>query len=436
MLNDFEHELKLREECGVFGIYDPKGEMDLPYETYRALFTLQHRGQESCGIAVNVDGVLSSTVGMGLVSDVFDEQTLNGISKQAKMASGHVRYATTGNRTLANAQPMIVHHSKGALSLAHNGNLTNADELRRGLELKGSIFHGTSDTEIITHIITQNRISSPNIETAVLKTMDKIEGAYCLVIMSATKLIAVRDPHGIRPLCIGKTESGAWVVASESVALDIVGARLIRDVRPGEVIVFDINGMRTIEDKCETAPHSLCVFEYMYFARPDSVIEKTCVHEARVESGRMLARSHPVKADVVIGAPDSGVDAAQGYAQASGIPFEAGIVKSKYVGRSFIQGSQTQRANTVRIKLNPIPSSIEGKRVVLVDDSIVRGTTSKRLIELLRRAGAKEVHFRVSSPPFRHPCYFGTDVADVDQLIANGRTEDEICKELGCDTLG
>ena len=436
MLNDFEHELKLREECGVFGIYDPKGEMDLPYETYRALFTLQHRGQESCGIAVNVDGVLSNTVGMGLVSDVFDEQTLNGISKQAKMASGHVRYATTGNRTLANAQPMIVHHSKGALSLAHNGNLTNADELRRELELKGSIFHGTSDTEIITHIITQNRISSPNIETAVLKTMDKIEGAYCLVIMSATKLIAVRDPHGIRPLCIGQTESGAWVVASESVALDIVGARLIRDVRPGEVIVFDINGMRTIEDKCETAPHSLCVFEYMYFARPDSVIEKTCVHEARVESGRMLARSHPVKADVVIGAPDSGVDAAQGYAQASGIPFEAGIVKSKYVGRSFIQSSQTERANTVRIKLNPIPSSIEGKRVVLVDDSIVRGTTSKRLIELLRRAGAKEVHFRVSSPPFRHPCYFGTDVADVDQLIANGRTEDEICKELGCDTLG
>ena len=294
MLNDFEHELKLREECGVFGIYDPKGEMDLPYETYRALFTLQHRGQESCGIAVNVDGVLSSTVGMGLVSDVFDEQTLNIISKQAKMASGHVRYATTGNRTLANAQPMIVHHSKGALSLAHNGNLTNADELRRELELKGSIFHGTSDTEIITHIITQNRISSPNIETAVLKTMDKIQGAYCLVIMSATKLIAVRDPHGIRPLCIGQTESGAWVVASESVALDIVGAKLIRDVRPGEVIVFDISGMRTIEDKCDTEPHSLCVFEYMYFARPDSVIENTCVHEARVESGRMLARSHPV----------------------------------------------------------------------------------------------------------------------------------------------
>ncbi len=436
MFKESEHELKLKEECGVFGIYDPKGEMDLPYETYRALFSLQHRGQESCGIAVNVDGVLSSTAGMGLVSDFFDERTLNSIPKSAKMASGHVRYATSGQRTLANAQPMIVHHFKGALSLAHNGNLTNADKLRRELEMKGSIFHGTSDTEIITHIITQNRINSPNIETAVLKTMDAIEGAYCLVIMSATKLIAVRDPNGIRPLCFGQTDDGAWVVASESVALDTVGANLIRDVKPGEIIIFDINGMRTIEDKCETAPHKLCVFEYMYFARPDSVIEKTCVHEARVEAGRILAKSHPVEADVVIGAPDSGVDAAQGYAQMSGIPFEAGIVKNKYVGRSFIQGSQTERANTVRIKLNPIPSSIAGKRVVLVDDSIVRGTTSKRLIELLRRAGAKEVHFRVSSPPFRHPCYFGTDVADVDQLIANGRTEDDICGELGCDTLG
>ena len=436
MFNEFEHELKMHEECGVFGIYDPKGKMDLPYETYRALFSLQHRGQESCGIAVNVDGVLSSTVGMGLVSDFFDERTLNSIPRKAKMASGHVRYATSGQRTLANAQPMIVHHFKGALSLAHNGNLTNADELRRELEMKGSIFHGTSDTEIVTHIITQNRINSPNIETAVLKTMDTIEGAYCLIIMSATKLIAVRDPNGIRPLCFGQTDDGAWVVASESAALDTVGAKLIRDVKPGEIIIFDINGMRTIEDKCETAPHSLCVFEYMYFARPDSVIEKTCVHEARVEAGRILAKSHPVEADVVIGAPDSGVDAAQGYAQASGIPFEAGIVKNKYVGRSFIQGSQTERANTVRIKLNPIPSSIAGKRVVLVDDSIVRGTTSKRLIELLRRSGAKEVHFRVSSPPFRHPCYFGTDVADVDQLIANGRTEDEICEELGCDTLG
>lgn len=434
--NTMPHEVKLAEECGVFGIYDPSGELDLPYETYRALFTLQHRGQESCGIAVNVDGVLSSTVGMGLVADVFDERTLNGISKEAKMASGHVRYATSGNRTLANAQPMIVHHSKGALSLAHNGNLTNADELRKRLELNGSIFHGTSDTEIITHIITQNRITTPDIETAVLQTMNTIEGAYCLVIMSATKMIAVRDPHGIRPLCFGQTENGAWVVASESVALDIVGAKLIRDVKPGEIIVFDINGMRSIEDMCNTAPHNLCVFEYMYFARPDSVIENTCVHEARVECGKILAKSHPVDADVVIGAPDSGVDAAQGYAKESGIPFEAGIVKSKYVGRSFIQGSQTERANTVRIKLNPIPSSIKGKRVILVDDSIVRGTTSKRLIELLRRAGAKEVHFRASSPPFRHPCYFGTDVADVDQLIANGKTEDEICEALGCDTLG
>ena len=426
---------KLNEECGVFGIYDPKGEMDLAYETYRALFSLQHRGQESCGISINVDGVLSTTVGMGLVSDVFTKDKLDSISKDAKMATGHVRYATSGQRSISNAQPMVVHHSKGALSLAHNGNLTNALKLRHELENKGSIFHGTSDSEIISHIITQMRITSPNIETAIKKTMDVIKGAYCLVLMSATKLIAVRDPNGIRPLCFGKTEEGAWVVASESVALDIVGAKLIRDVKPGEIIVFDIDGMRSIEDKCNIAKHNLCVFEYMYFARPDSVIEKTCVHEARVECGRMLARADSIDADVVIGAPDSGLDAAQGYAKESGIPFEAGIVKSKYVGRSFIQGSQNERANTVRIKLNPIPSSIKGKRVVLVDDSIVRGTTSKRLIELLRRAGAKEVHFRVSSPPFRYPCFFGTDVADVDQLVANGRTIDEICKILGCDTL-
>lgn len=433
---DITPEVKLGEECGVFGIYDKAGDMDLPYETYRALLSLQHRGQESCGIALNVDGVLSGYKGMGLVSDVFTKRALEGLDCSAKMATGHVRYATSGHRTLANAQPMIVHHSKGSLALSHNGNLTNAQELRMKLEESGSIFHGTSDTEIITHLITQARIKSPDIETAILKVMDVIEGAYCLVVMSATKLIAVRDPHGIRPLCIGTLEGGGYAIASESCALDTVGAKLLRDVLPGEIIVIDYDGMRSIKDKCNTAPFSLCVFEYMYFARPDSIIEDTCVHESRVEAGKLLARSHPADADVVIGAPDSGLDAAQGFAQESGIPYATGIVKNKYVGRSFIQGSQKERTNTVRIKLNPIPSTIKDKRVVLVDDSIVRGTTSKRLIQLLYRAGAKEVHFRVSSPPFRHPCFFGTDVPDADLLVATNRSDDEIRDILGCDSLG
>lgn len=429
-------EVTLGEECGVFGIYDPTGTMDLPYETYRALFALQHRGQESCGIAINVDGVLSGHVGMGLVTEVFDKRTLEGLNSEAKMATGHVRYATSGLRTLANAQPMIVHHSKGAMALSHNGNLTNAQELRHRLEGEGSIFHGTSDTEIITHLITQHRITSPSIEDAILQTMDEIEGAYCLVVMSATKLIAVRDPNGIRPLCIGTLPDGGWVAASESCAIETVGGTLLRDVEPGEIVVMDKSGMRSLRDKCNTAPFNLCVFEYMYFARPDSIIEGTCVHESRVEAGRLLAKSFPADADVVIGAPDSGLDAAQGFAMASGIPYATGIVKNKYVGRSFIQGSQKERRDTVRIKLNPISSVIKDKRVVLVDDSIVRGTTSARLISLLYKAGAKEVHFRVSSPPFKYPCYFGTDVPDKDLLIATGRTDEEIREILGCDSLG
>ncbi len=427
----------LNEECGVFGIYDKAGALNLAYETYRALYSLQHRGQESCGIALNNDGVLSGHCGMGLVSDVFTSTVLDSLSKEAKMATGHVRYATSGKTTISNAQPMIVHHSKGSMALCHNGNLTNAMMLREQLELSGSIFHGTSDTEIITHLVTQMRITSPNIETAVSKTMDLIEGAYCLVIMSATKLIAARDPHGIRPLCLGVLPNeGGYVVASETCALDTVGADFVRDIKPGEIVVIDINGIRSLSEKVPETKPSICVFEYIYFARPDSIIEGTCVHEARIEAGKLLARSHGADADVVIGAPDSGLDAAQGFAQESSIPYVAGIVKNKYVGRSFIQSTQTERTNTVRIKLNPIPSAIRGKRVVLVDDSIVRGTTSKRLIELLYKAGAREVHFRVSSPPFRYPCFFGTDVPDADLLVATNRDNEQIREILGCDSLG
>lgn len=427
----------LHEECGVFGIYDKTGETDMVSAVYSALYALQHRGQESCGIALNVDGVLSGHRDLGLVSEVFTKRVLEDLPRGAKMATGHVRYATAGQRVRNNAQPMILHHCKGAMAVCHNGNLVNAAKLRRKLEMSGSIFHGTSDTEVIAYLLTQNRLLTPNIEMAVSRTMDDIEGAYSLVIMTHTKLIAARDPHGFRPLCIGALPDGAgYVFASESCALDAVGAAFVRDVRPGEVVIADHDGLRSIDTHCDTAPHTLCVFEYIYFARPDSHIEGTCVHDARLQAGRFLAQEHPVEADVVIGVPDSGLDAALGYAEESGIPYGVGFIKNKYVGRTFIQGSQAQRESSVRIKLNVISSTVKDKRVVLIDDSIVRGTTSARIIQLLRDAGAKEVHFFVSAPPFTHPCYFGTDIPDQKLLVATGRTMEEINEIIGADTLG
>ena len=427
----------LHEECGVFGIYDSTGQTDMVSAVYSALYALQHRGQESCGIALNVDGVLSGHRDLGLVSEVFTKRVLEDLPKGAKMATGHVRYATSGKRSRSNAQPMVLPHCKGAMAICHNGNLTTAARLRHKLEMSGSIFHGTSDTEVIGYLLTQNRLVSPDIETAVCRTMEQIEGAYSLVIMTHTKLIAARDPHGFRPLCIGELPDGAgYAFASESCALDAVGARMLRDVEPGEIVVADRFGLRSIRTHCNTAPHTLCVFEYIYFARPDSVIEGTCVHEARLQAGRFLAQEHPVEADVVIGAPDSGLDAALGYALESGIPYGIGFIKNKYVGRTFIQGSQAQRENSVRIKLNAISSTVAGKRVVLVDDSVVRGTTSARTIRLLRDAGAKEVHYRISAPPFTHPCYFGTDIPDQKLLIATGHTVEEINRIIGSDTLG
>ncbi len=427
----------LHEECGVFGIYDKTGATDMVSAVYSALYALQHRGQESCGIALNVDGVLSGHRDLGLVSEVFPKRVLEELPHDAKMATGHVRYATAGQRSRSNAQPMILHHCKGAMAVCHNGNLVNAADLRHKLEMSGSIFHGTSDTEVIAYLLTQNRLLTPNIEMAVSRTMHDIQGAFSLVIMTHTKLIAARDPHGFRPLCIGELPDGSgWAFASESCALDAVGAKFLRDVRPGEIVIADHSGLRSITEHCGKAPHTLCVFEYIYFARPDSVLEGTCVHEARLQAGKFLAQEHPVDADVVIGAPDSGLDAALGYAQESGIPYGIGFIKNKYVGRTFIQGSQAQRENSVRIKLNAIPSTVAGKRVVLVDDSIVRGTTSARTIRLLREAGAKEVHYRISAPPFIHPCYFGTDIPDEKQLIATGHTVEEINKLVGSDTLG
>ena len=434
-MSDFAY--PLHEECGVFGIYDKAGTEDVAVAVYSALYALQHRGQESCGMAVNEDGVITGHRDLGLVNEVFTPQVMETMRKpEARMATGHVRYATAGSRVRANAQPMIVRHGRGTMALCHNGNLTNAVQLRNALENDGAIFHGSSDTEVICYLLTRNRLRHKSIEQAVSATMEQLEGAYSLIIMSSTKLIAVRDPRGYRPLCIGTLPGGGYAFASESCALDAVGAALLRDVEPGEIVVFDANGLRSIKDHCSRKPSQMCVFEYIYFARPDSTIEGCSVHEARMQAGRFLAQEHPVDADVVIGVPDSGLDAALGYAEASGIPYGIGFIKNKYIGRTFIQGNQKQRENSVRIKLNVIASTVRDKRVVLIDDSIVRGTTSARIIKLLRDAGAKEVHFRVSAPPFKYPCYFGTDIPDQKLLVATGRTVDQINEIIGADTLG
>lgn len=424
----------IHEECGVFGIYT-KETYDIAKDVYYGLYALQHRGQESCGIVVNDDGLFNSYKDSGLVNDVFNSDNIAKLG-EGNIAIGHCRYGTTGSSARDNAQPIVINHSNGRMALAHNGNLTNSYELRNELERKGSIFHTTSDTEVISYIITEERLTAPSIEEAVNRAVSRIKGAYSLVIMSPTKLIAVRDEMGFRPLCYGKLpEDGGYVVASESCALDAVGAELVRDIEPGEIVVFDGKEVRSIKDHCGKKPHS-CVFEYIYFARPDSVIDGASVHEARVRAGSFLALEHPVQADVVIGVPDSGLDAAIGFSKQSGIPYEIGFIKNKYIGRTFIAPGQKTRSNLVRIKLNPITDVVKGKRVVLVDDSIVRGTTSARIISLLRNAGATEIHMRVSAPPFLNPCYYGTDIDSRDNLIACHHSIDEIAKIIGVDSLG
>ena len=424
----------LREECGVFGIFSHEPR-DVAREAYYGLFALQHRGQESCGIVVNDDGIFNFYKDIGLVNDVFSRERLDSLGK-GNMALGHVRYGTTGATDRNNAQPIVVNHIKGRMALAPNGNLTNSYELRRELELKGSIFHTTSDTEVISYIITEERLSSPSIEDAVNRAMNRIKGAYSLVIMSPAKMIAVRDENGFRPLCYGKMPDGSYVIASESCALDSVGAEFVRDIDAGEILVFDQSGIKSIRDHCGKAPHKLCVFEYVYFARPDSVIEGCCVHEARSRAGAYLALEYPVQADVVVGVPDSGLDAAIGYSKQSGIPYEIGFIKNKYIARTFISPGQKSRMNKVKIKLNPITGVVSGKRVVLIDDSIVRGTTSARIVKLLRDAGAKEVHMRVSAPAFLNPCYYGTDIDSRENLIACHHTVEETAKLIGADSLG
>ena len=423
---------EIHEECGVFGLLSPKP-VDAAGIVYYGLYALQHRGQESCGIVVNDDGLFASHKDLGLVSEVFSREILSRMP-QGKIAVGHVRYGTTGASSRSNCQPIEVNHQKGRMAIAHNGNLSNAAELRSRLELSGAIFHTTSDTETIAYLITKERLRAPSIEEALSRAMNRLEGAYSLILMSPQKLICARDPHGFRPLCYGKTPDGIFVAASESCALRAAGAAFIRDVEPGEILIFSENGVVSRREHCGRKPKKLCVFEYIYFARPDSVIDGVSVHAARIRAGKALAKAHPVPADLVIGVPDSGLDAALGYSRESGIPYGIGLIKNKYIGRTFI--APDGRFDQVKIKLSAVEEAVRGKRIVLIDDSIVRGTTSGRIVRLLREAGAAEIHMRVSAPPFLHPCCYGTDIDSEEHLIACRHTIPEIGEIIGCDSLG
>ena len=424
--------MSVHEECGVFGVFSATPFPAAQY-CYYGLYALQHRGQESCGIVVNDDGLFFPYKALGLVGEAFTKERLAGFP-YGNMAVAHTRYGTTGGTNQSNCQPIVVNHQKGRMALAHNGNLSNAAALRNELELSGAIFHSTSDTETIAYIITKERLCASSVEEAVSRAMDRLEGAYSLVIMSPQKLICVRDPHGFRPLCFGQTPEGRFAVASESCALAAVGAKRIRDVAPGEIIIFSKNGAVSRREHCGTKEQKLCIFEYIYFARPDSVIDSVPVQQARIRAGEILAEKYPAQADIVVGVPDSGLDAAVGYSRASGIPYGIGLIKNKYIGRTFI--SPDDRTDQVRIKLSAIRHTLENKRVVLIDDSIVRGTTLKSIVSLIREAGAKEIRVMVAAPPFLHPCYYGTDIDSEDRLIANRHTVSEIKTMIGADFLG
>jgi len=424
--------MAIHEECGVFGVLAEKP-IDAARICYFGLYALQHRGQESCGIVVCDDGLFVSHKDLGLVSEVFSRDVLSSFPA-GTMAVAHTRYGTTGATNRNNCQPIEVNHQKGRMAIAHNGNLANAAQLRSALELTGAIFHTSSDTETIAYIVTKERLNAPSIEEALSRAMYKLEGAYSLVLMSPQKLICARDPYGFRPLCYGKTDDGMYVVASESCAIKAVGARFVRDIEPGEILVFSKEGVVSRREHCHTKQKKLCIFEYIYFARPDSVIDGQSVHTARVNAGRVLAQTHPVRADIVIGVPDSGLDAALGYSRASGIPYGIGLIKNKYIGRTFI--APHDRLNQVSIKLSAVEEVVRDKSIVLIDDSIVRGTTSGRIVSLLREAGAREIHMRVSAPPFLFPCFYGTDIDSQEHLIACHHTVPEIAKMIGADSLG
>lgn len=435
--NQQELDDSLHEECGVFGIYDFDGN-DVASTIYYGLFALQHRGQESCGIAVSdTDGPKGQVVsykGMGLVNEVFTPEELSKL--KGNIGIGHTRYSTAGSSTRENAQPLVLNYVKGTLGLAHNGNLINALELRKELEYTGAIFQTTIDSEVIAYHIARERINSASVEEAVNKAVRKIKGAFSLIVMSPRKLIGARDPYGFKPLCIGKRDN-AYILASETCALDTIGAEFVRDVLPGEIVTINEEGIQSDTSLClPKEQEARCIFEYIYFARPDSIIDGVSVYASRIQAGRFLAIDSPVEADIVVGVPESGNAAALGYSLQSGIPYGTAFVKNSYVGRTFIKPKQSNRESSVRVKLNVLKEAVKGKRVIMIDDSIVRGTTSDRIVGMLKEAGATEVHVRISSPPFISECYFGTDIPSKEQLIAYNRTIEDIRKVIGADTLG
>lgn len=425
---------KLNEECGVFGVYKDGTDLDPAKMTYYGLFALQHRGQEAAGIAVNNNGTINYRKEMGMVTEIFDDYVLDYLKGHS--AIGHVRYSTAGDSLAENAQPLVIKYTKGSMALAHNGNLTNANVLKNELEQQGTIFQTTTDSEVIAALLSRARIRFNSIEEALVDVMGKINGAYSLLVMTPHKLIAARDPLGMRPLVMGRKD-GAYIFSSESCAFDALGIEFVRDVEPGEIIVVsDKTGYKSIKVDNAKEKSAMCSFEYIYFARPDSVMEGLEIYTSRFRAGQVLAKEFPVEADVVIGVPDSGLSAAHGYSEASGIPIVDGFMKNRYVGRTFIQPDQTMRELGVHLKLNPIRSQVEGKRVIMIDDSIVRGTTSKRIVNLLRDAGAKEVHVRVSSPPVKFSCYYGIDTPERKNLVASNNSVDDICKMITADSLG
>ena len=424
---------QLKEECGIFGIYNKENIPCIGNLVYYGLFALQHRGQEAAGIAVNINRDIYLKKNLGLVSEVFASDN-SFLEQTGNIAVGHVRYSTCGGNILENAQPISVRYAKGNLTICHNGNIYNAQELRQNLENEGAIFHTTSDSEVICYLIARERLHCSTVEEAVKNILPKLKGSFSLLVMSPEKLIALRDPYGFRPLCMGELDN-TIVFSSESCALETIGATYKRDVKPGEIIVVSKNGI-SYDTSLACNQTGLCIFEHIYFARPDSIIDGQSVQEARTNAGKLLARQYPIDADIVIGVPDSGLAAAQGYAEESGIKYGVGLIKNRYIGRTFIQPTQALREKSVALKLNTLSMNIKDKKVVMIDDSIVRGTTLANIIKLLKKSGAKEVHVRVASPKFMYPCYFGTDIPSRDQLACNKWSEEELRKKIGADSLG
>lgn len=424
---------QLKEECGIFGIYNKENIPCIGNLVYYGLFALQHRGQEAAGIAVNINRDIYLKKNLGLVSEVFASDN-TFLEQTGNIAVGHVRYSTCGGNILENAQPISVRYAKGNLTICHNGNIYNAQELRQNLENEGAIFHTTSDSEVICYLIARERLHCSTVEEAVKNILPKLKGSFSLLVMSPEKLIALRDPYGFRPLCMGELDNSI-VFSSESCALETIGATYKRDVKPGEIIVVSKNGI-SYDTSLACNQTGLCIFEHIYFARPDSIIDGQSVQEARTNAGKLLARQYPIDADIVIGVPDSGLAAAQGYAEESGIKYGVGLIKNRYIGRTFIQPTQALREKSVALKLNTLSMNIKDKKVVMIDDSIVRGTTLANIIKLLKKSGAKEVHVRVASPKFMYPCYFGTDIPSRDQLACNKWSEEELRKKIGADSLG